>query len=122
MATFIWAWDTDAEEWIKVQVTAAGYLKVHLMPEEVTTKRMTGVGQVVSGAAKLHWLSMNPSAADSEAVLTDDLDGSGATVFDMFHASRDHMHMLLSPPMPFTTGIYLKTLNHMTSVMFGYTT
>lgn len=102
-----WAWNHITEKWERV-------------PSCVTTKRMTGTGQVVEGAHKLYWISMNPSAADSEAALTDNLDGAGDPAFDMFHASRDHMHAVLRPPMPFTTGIYLKTLNHMTSLIFGY--
>lgn len=104
---YLWLWDDAKEKWVKA-------------PAVVVPKRMTAAGQVVEGAHKLHWVSMNPSAADSEAALTDNLDGAGDPVFDMFHASRDHMHMVLSPPMPFTNGIYLKTLNHMTSVIFGY--
>jgi len=102
-----WYWNYTTNEWEKV-------------PAVVTTKRMTAIGQVIAGAHKLHWVSMNPSAANSELVITDDTDGSTATVFDAFHATRDHMHMVLSPPMPFTTGIYLKTLNHMTSLILGY--
>lgn len=102
-----WAWDYVNNEWCKI-------------PAAVTTKRMTTTGQVASGARKLFWVSMNPSAADSEAVLIDSLTATGDTVFDMFHASRDHMHMVLNPPMIFATGIYLKTIDHMTSMIFGY--
>jgi len=102
-----WRWNHISNEWEKV-------------PAVVTTKRMTAVGQVVAGAHKLFWVSMNPSAANSVLVLTDDTDGLTATVFDAFHATRDHMHMVLSPPMPFTTGIWIKTLTSFTSVIFGY--
>jgi len=90
------------------------------LPAVVTPKRITAIGQVIAGAHNLCWVSMNPSAANSEIALTDDLDGLGATVFDMFHATRDHMHMVLTPPMPFTTGIYVKTLTNFTSLIFGY--
>lgn len=102
-----WLWNHISHIWEKA-------------PAVVTTKRMTATGQVVAGAHKLFWVSMNPSAANSAAVLTDDTDGSTATVFDMFLTTRDHMHMVLSPPMPFSTGIYLKTLTNMTSMIFGY--
>ena len=103
----IWLWSPGQNKWVK-------------QPADCPTMRMTAVGQVYEGACKLHWISMNPSAADSEAALSDDTDGSTATVFDMFHTSRDHMHMLLIPAMRFSTGIYLKNLNKMTSLIFGY--
>lgn len=103
----LWLWDYTNHVWIKA-------------PAVVVTKRMAGTGQVIAGVHKLFWVSMNPSAANSILVLTDDTDGSTATVFDMYHATRDHMHMVLNPPMPFTTGIYIKTFTSFTSVMFGY--
>uniref|UniRef100_A0A6H1ZP27 Uncharacterized protein n=1 Tax=viral metagenome TaxID=1070528 RepID=A0A6H1ZP27_9ZZZZ len=95
----------------------AGWTRV---PSKVTPKRMTAAGQVVAGAHNLYWLSINPSAAAAAVDITDDLTGLGAIVFDMYRATRDHMHIVLEPPMPFSTGIYLKTFTNLTSVMFGY--
>lgn len=100
-------WDMIAQEWRKA-------------PAVVRSKRVTATGQVVAWSVKLYWASMNPSAANAAAELTDDLTGLAAVVFDMFHASRDHMHMVLSPPMLFADGLWLKTLTNMTSVIFGY--
>lgn len=86
----------------------------------VETKRMTNTGQVVAGVHRLYWVSMNPSAANAVIALTDNTDGAGDPVFDMYHATRDHMHMVLSPPMLFDKGIYVKTFTSMTSMVFGY--
>lgn len=103
----IWLWDNANSAWVK-------------SPAAVVPKRMTGTGLVVAGAHKLFWVSMNPSAANSVLELTDAIAAAAAVVFDMYHATRDHMHMVLSPPMPFTTGIYIETFTSFTSVMFGY--
>jgi len=103
----IWLWDDANRVWVRA-------------PAVVVVKRMDGTGQVIAGAHKLFWVSMNPSAANSVLELTDAIAALGAVVFDMYHATRDHMHMVLNPPMPFTTGIYLETFTSFTSVMFGY--
>ena len=103
-----WLWNHITHIWDKA-------------PAVVTTQRMIAVGQVgAAGAHKLYWVSMNPSGPNSVLVLTDDTAVLGATVFDMYHATRDHMHMVLSPPMDFTAGIWIETLTNFTSVMFGY--
>ena len=103
-----WLWDDTLKLWVKA-------------PAVVTVKRIIATGQVGAvGAHKLFWVSMNPSAANSILEITDDTDGSTAVVFDMYHATRDHMHMLLGPPMPFSNGIWVKTFTSFTSVMFGY--
>jgi len=102
-----WLWNHISKRWDKA-------------PSTVTPKRMIATGQVVAGAHKLCWVSMNPSAANSVLELTDAIAGGGAVVFDAFHATRDHMHMVLNPPMPFTTGIYIETLTSFTSIIFGY--
>lgn len=103
----LWLWDYTNNSWVKA-------------PAAIIPKRMTATGQVIAGAHKLYWVSMNPSAANSVLELTDAIGGGSAVVFDMYHATRDHMHMLLNPPMPFATGIWIETLTSFTSVMFGY--
>jgi len=104
---FLWSYDHINDEWVKV-------------PACVTTKRMTGTGKVVEGAHKLYWVLPNPSAVNCEAALTDNLTGDGDPVIDGFSSVRDSLPMNLIPPMQFTTGIYLKTLEAMTSITFGY--
>ena len=103
----LWLWDYKNEVWVK-------------QPAAVKTIRKIAVGEVVAGAARLYWISMNPSAANSVLEITDAVAIGGDIVFDMYHATRDHMHMLLNPPMPFVTGIWIETLTSFTSVMFGY--
>lgn len=93
---------------------------VAIVPASVTTKRMVGAGQVVAGTHKLYWIDCNPSAGNSVWELSDDTDGLSATVLDEFHTSRESHMINLNPPMPFTTGVYLKVFTNMTSVTFGY--
>ncbi len=95
-------------------------IPVAVQPSEVTTARLVAVGQVVAGAHKLYWISMNPSAGASVFELTDDITGLTAVVLDHYHAGRESHVFNAQPPMPFTTGIYLKTLTNMTSIIFGY--
>lgn len=103
----MWEWDEANSEWVK-------------QPAVVTTKRMTATGQVISGAHKLYWINVNPSAGNSLLELTDDTAVSGTVVYDCFHTGKEaHMHSF-SPPMPFSDGIYLETFTNMTSVIFGY--
>lgn len=103
----LWAWNHITEEWEEV-------------PAVVTTKRLTGTGLVIAGAHKLHWVHENPSAGDSLFDLTDDLTGAGDVEFDHFSTAREGHLMHLDPPMPFSTGIYLKVYANYTSLVFGY--
>lgn len=103
----LWLWDDANRVWVKA-------------PAVVVTKRMVGTGQVIAGAHKLYWMLLNPSAGLSLFELTDDTDGSTAVVLDHFDTSREGHDLPFSPPMPFTTGIYLKTLTNITSITFGY--
>lgn len=89
-------------------------------PGVTTTKYMTAAGQVIAGTHKLCWLACNPSAGNSVFELSDDTDGLSATVLDCFSTSREGKGFSFTPPMPFTTGIYLKTFTNMTSITFGY--
>lgn len=102
-----WEWNHITEEWEKA-------------PACVTTKRMTEAGLVISGAHKLYWISCNPSLAASEWALTDNLDGAGDPELEHHHPDRESHNTNLVPPKFFATGIYLKTLENMTSMTFGY--
>jgi len=103
----LWEWDAANKIWVE-------------KPAVVAVKRMTAVGQVIAGAHKLYWVDCNPSAGLSAWELTDDLVGGLAIVLDEFHTSRESHMINLNPPMPFTTGIYLKTFTNMNSITFGY--
>lgn len=97
-----------------------GILKVGRAEVGLNTPRLVGTGQVKASAGYLYWITMNPSAGLSVMELSDDIDGSTAVVYDHFHTSRQSHHVNLDPPMPFSNGIYLKTITNMTSIMFGY--
>jgi len=88
--------------------------------DTIIPKRMTAVGQVAAVPAKLHWMTMSPTAAASLIELIDSLTAAGAVAWDMTHGVNSAHHMNIMPPMPFATGIYLKTLTNMTSIIFGY--
>jgi len=106
-SVLLWLWDHNAGEWQKA-------------PACVTTVRLVAVGQVVAGHHHLYWILTDPSAANNNAALTDDLDGLGAVVLDGFKATQDSFFVPLNPPMCFSTGIYLSVLVGMTSITFGY--
>lgn len=98
-----------------------GILKVGRAEVGLLTARLVGVGQVgAAGARKLYWITMNPSAGASVFELADAAAGGGAVVYDHYHAGREAHHVLLDPPMEFSTGIYLEGLANMTSMIFGY--
>lgn len=92
----------------------------HHPKEIVATKRMVAVGQVIAGAHKLYWIKCNPAAGNSAWQLTDAIAALGVVVLDGFHTNRESHMVPISPPMPFTTGIYLETFTNMTSMTFGY--
>ena len=103
----LFLWNNTLEVWEKAPVV-------------VVTKRMTGTGQVVTGARKLYWINTTPSAGNSLVELTNDTAISGTVIYDCFHTDKEtHVHSLI-PPMPFSAGIYLETFTNMTSVVFGY--
>jgi len=103
----LWEWDEANNIWVKV-------------PAVVATNRLVAVGQVIAGAHKLYWIKCNPSAGNSVWELSDDTTGLTATVLDEFHTAKEGHTDNFLPPMPFTTGIYLKTFTNMTSLIFGY--
>ena len=103
----IWLWDDANQVWVKA-------------PAAVVTVRMVATGQVIDGAHKLYWMALNPSAGNSVIELTDAIAALAAIAFDHFDVSREGHMLPLSPPMPFSTGIYLETFTNMTSVIFGY--
>ncbi|KKL71319.1 hypothetical protein LCGC14_2096130 [marine sediment metagenome] len=103
----IWLWDAANSVWVEASVV-------------VVTKRMTDTGQVITGAHRLYWVNSTPSAGNSVLEVTDDTDGLSAIIYDCFHTTREsHVHNL-NPPMPFSNGIYIKTLTNYGSVIFGY--
>ena len=94
--------------------------KTYGVSDTIIPKRMTAVGQVAGVPAKLHWMTMSPTAAASLIELTDDLVGGAVIAWDMTHGVNSAHHMNIMPPMPFANGIYLKTLTNMVSMIFGY--
>lgn len=103
----IYLWDKANAVWVEA-------------PACVATEMKVATGQVIAGAHKLYWISCNPSAAASEWALSDDTDGSTATLLEHHHPDRESHNTNLIPPMSFATGIYLKTFTNMTSMTFGY--
>jgi len=119
MSAFIWAWDDTTGEWIKVQVTAEGYLEVQSMPASVVPTRMVAAGLVWGGACYLHWIHCCPSAGNSVWELTNGIIALQPTVLEGFHTSKESHTKACAPPAYFDTGIYLETFTNMTSLTFG---
>ena len=103
-----WLWDPTAKKWVKC-------------PIHCTVARMTDVGLVYEGAAKLHWIICTPSAGLSLWELTNDLDGSSDPAVDCFSTTRESKMGSFTPAARFSTGIYVKTFTNMTSLTIGYT-
>jgi len=102
-----WLWNHITEKWEKA-------------PAVVDTLKRTTVGRVKASAGKLYWISCNPSVAASVWELSDDTDGSTASVLEHYHTDRESHNTNLVPPKYFANGIYLKTITNMTSMTFGY--
>ncbi len=94
--------------------------KTYGISDTIVPKRMIATGQVVAGAAKLHWLVCNPSAGLSVWEITDAIAALGAVLLDCYSTSRESKMGIFLPPCPFATGIYLETFTNMTSITFGY--
>lgn len=103
----IWLWNHITHLWER-------------SPAVVNTLRVLAAGQVVAGAHKLYWISCNPGAGNSLWELTDAIAALGAVVLDCFSTARESKHGVFSPPMDFTTGIYLETFTNIDAMTFGY--
>ena len=103
----IWLWNHITEEWEKA-------------PAVVTPDRRIGTGLISGGAHKLYWISCTPAAPNAEWEITDAVAALGPVVLAHFDTDRESEVLNYSPPIPFTTGIYLETFVNMTSITFGY--
>ena len=104
---FLWLWDNANGVWEKA-------------PASVASIRLTAAGLMVAGKHKLYWINCTPSGANSLWDLSDDITGLTAIVLSHWDTDRHSDVQILSPPMQFNTGIYLKTFTNMTSVTAGY--
>lgn len=102
-----WRWNHITNQWEKE-------------PAVVNTIRLVAVGQVAAGAHKLYWVTICPFAANWGIEVSDDTTGLTATVWDAWDDLKSSFHVVLSPPMNFTTGIYLKAMGNPVAVTFGY--
>ena len=103
----IWLWNHISSIWEKA-------------PAVVTTKLMAATGAVKGSAGKLYWVTLNVDGSGGYIELSDDTDGSTAVVYRLQAVGNDSKHAVLDPPMEFTTGIYLKGVDHIVNVIFGY--
>jgi len=102
-----YVWNHITEEWKKA-------------PAVVDSIRLTAIDTGIAGAHKLYWIACDPSAGNSVWELSDDTDGSTATVLSCFSTNRETKGFVFNPPMNFVTGIYIKVFTNMTSMTFGY--
>jgi len=104
---FGWVFDYASELWLPE-------------PASVVTKSKVATGQVIAGAHKLYWIACSPDSTGSEFELSDDTDGSTANVYCHFDSDKHSEHLSLSPPMQFSTGIYVKKFDKIKCLHFGY--
>ncbi len=111
----------DDTTWDRLRTYGTGILKVGRADVGLLDVRKTAIGQVgATGARKLYWLVINPSAGSSVLELTDATAGGAGVKYDCFHTNREaHTHPF-DPPLEFSNGIYLETFTNITSVIFGY--
>ena len=94
--------------------------KTYDVSDTIVVKRMAATGQVVSGVAKLHWVSCTPSAGLSVWEITDAIAAAGDVLLECYSTAKESKVGGFLPPCPFATGIYLETFTNMTSITFGY--
>ena len=114
----IWIWDGTA--WVKASGTSEGHIFTTPGYHDLVQVRHTAVGLVYTGAAHLHWITLNPSGPNAFVGLSDDLDGLGAVAWEYFIGVRKGEQIPFPVPFKFATGIYIQTFTAMTSVIFGY--
>lgn len=100
-------WDDTNEVWVKA-------------PAVVTVVRLIAAGPVVGGAHKLYWITLTSNTANATITLSDDITGLTGIVYSLKCLANDSRHVVLAPPMPFTDGIYLKSVDKVDEVIFGY--
>lgn len=113
-------WVLFQDEWVPVKATAEGALYIVEGHRDVIQVRKTVAGLVVAGHYHIQWLTLNPSAANNLIEFTDDEDGTTDIVWDFFRAAREAQHINFRPTFHFGNGIYLKTLENITSIIIGY--
>lgn len=107
MASFIWLWDEANNLWVPA-------------PAAVVPVRLVAAGPVVGGAHKLYWITLTSDTDNATITLSDDTDGTTGIVYSLKCLANDSRHVVLAPPMPFTDGIYLKSVDKVDEVIFGY--
>ena len=129
----LWAWDEDAEKFVKVVVTSDGKLKLEeieiVLPIPLRVVR-TGVGLLNSGilsankpirvdAGQVHWLTVS----DTQALvieLNDSDDGLGEPKWGIDLPADGYAHFIFDPPIEFNTGIWLDVSTATCKVTVGY--
>lgn len=104
----------------RLRTYGTGVLKVGRAEIGATLTRETGAGSVATGARKLFWLTIRPSAANWVLALTDATAGGGTVIWDDGGALQEPCHCVFDPPIEFSTGIYIETYTNLTAVMLDY--
>ena len=104
---FVWLWNPNIADWEKA-------------PASVLSIRAAATGSIVARACKLYWIVCSPDSAGSEFELTDNTVAGGTEVYCHFDDNRHSEHLLISPPMQFTKGIYVAKFDKIQCLHFGY--
>ena len=110
----------DGTNFDRLRTYGTGILKVARAEVGLSTLLRTAAGQVKASAGKLYWVTLNVDSSGGYIELSNDLDGSTARVYRLQAVANDSKPAILDPPMEFSTGIYLKSVDHIECVIFGY--
>ncbi|GAI64200.1 unnamed protein product [marine sediment metagenome] len=101
-----WEWNHITEKWEKA-------------PAVVEPVRVIALGQAVLGACKLYWIACSPDAPGAEWEITDATETLQPIVYDHFDNDKHSDQLPISPPIPFTEGIWVEKFDHIHSLTFG---
>jgi hypothetical protein len=120
--TNLWGYDYGASAWVKVAVDSAGRVIVDNRHNDITQVRVTATGLVYTGLAYIHWMNIVPSAKANVVDLTDAVGGGGTPIWEAVRETLDSTQITFTPPLKFSTGIYVETFTNMTAINMSYKT
>jgi len=88
--------------------------------DPIVVVRVRGIGQVYTGACKIHWIACTPSAGLSVWEISDSALAAGAVLLECYSTAKESKGFGFLPPCPFANGIHLNTFTLMTGITIGY--
>jgi len=118
----LYLWDAVAGKWVKAQAGSSGSILTEESHHAITDLRITATGLAVAGLVYLHWITVNPSGANSVVVFTNSLVALAPNFWAYTKAAKDSDHITFAPALKFTVGLYVETLANVTACNIAYDT